>query len=80
MSRQYLREEDQALLKRAARLIVDDHSESGREILEALFVRLAACPPRSGVTARKHWIAVMQALGESCLTIAKLEKAREPGI
>lgn len=72
--------EDEAAIRRTAQLIVMEHSASATPILEAMLLRLASCPPRSGVTARRHWIAVMQALGETCLTIAKLERTRQPGI
>lgn len=74
-----LQPEDESAIRRTAELICG-HSEQSAPILEAMLLRLAACPPRSGVTSRKHWLATMQALGEMCLSIAKLEKTREPGI
>lgn len=72
--------EEEAAIHLTARLIVGGHSESAEAMIDALLMRAASCPMRSGVTARRHWIAVMQALGETFLTIARLERTRQPGI
>lgn len=66
----------QDLIDQAAALMEAGHSTTAHLLLSAAMHEVAMNYPSSGLRATERWIAAMQALGETCITIAKRERAR----
>ncbi len=71
MAHRQLQEEEREILQKAAELMTRHRGETAYSMLVALMLDLAACNPSAG-DMNDRWIASVQALGETCLTLAKL--------
>lgn len=73
-----LTKEDIQALHNAAFILTMGRSDNIQDHLAAAMIDLAEHYPQSGANSHKRWLASLQALGETCLTLAKRERNKSP--
>jgi hypothetical protein len=59
-------------LAEAATIIVGGHSETAEGMLLAMMENMAAHHKSSGANSHGSWVLALRAMGETCLTLAKM--------
>lgn len=71
-------ERDADLLERATAFIVGNHSPTVYGVLLTMFGHMAQHHSTYGAGSRTRWIAALRALGEQCISLARMLETQKP--